>query len=37
MKIRPDLRDDFDEIIARDKHQLDFLRKFTPLHHGVPR
>src|SRR5919198_408887 len=28
--------DDFDEIVAWGKHHLDFLRKFSPFHHGVP-
>jgi DDE_Tnp_1-associated len=28
--------DDFDEIVARGKHHLDFLRKFAPYCHGIP-
>lgn len=28
--------DDFDEIVAWGEHNLAFLRRFSPLHHGVP-
>ena len=28
--------DDLDEIVARGKHHLDFLRKFAPYCHGIP-
>jgi predicted transposase YbfD/YdcC len=28
--------DDFDEIVAWGEHHLDFLRKFSPFHHGIP-
>jgi len=28
--------DDFDDIAAWGEHHLDFLRKFSPFHHGSP-
>jgi hypothetical protein len=28
--------DDFDDIVAWGKHHLDFLRRFSDFHHGVP-
>jgi predicted transposase YbfD/YdcC len=28
--------DDFDDIVAWGKHHLDFLRRFSPFHHGIP-
>jgi predicted transposase YbfD/YdcC len=28
--------DDFDDIIAWGEHHLDFLRRFSPFHHGLP-
>src|SRR5215469_2110909 len=28
--------DDFDEIVLRGEHHLDFLRRFSDFHHGVP-
>jgi hypothetical protein len=28
--------DDFDDIVARGEHHLDFLRRFSPFHHGIP-
>jgi len=29
--------DDFDDIVAWGKHHLDFLRRFSEFHHGIPR
>lgn len=28
--------DDFDDIVAWGKHHLDFLRRFSAYHHGIP-
>ena len=28
--------DDFDDIAAWGRHHLDFLRRFSPFHHGIP-
>jgi predicted transposase YbfD/YdcC len=28
--------DDFDDIVAWGRHHLDFLRRFSPFHHGIP-
>ena len=28
--------DDFDDIVAWGEHHLDFLRRFSPFHHGIP-
>jgi hypothetical protein len=28
--------DDFDEIAAWEEHNLDFLRRFSDYHHGIP-
>jgi len=28
--------DDFDEIVAWGTHHLEFLRRFSPFHHGIP-
>jgi DDE_Tnp_1-associated len=28
--------DDFDEIVAWGEHHLDFLRRFSEFHHGIP-
>jgi len=28
--------DDFDDIVAWGEHHLDFLRQFSPFHHGLP-
>jgi hypothetical protein len=28
--------DDLDEIVAWGRHHLDFLRRFSPCHHGIP-
>jgi predicted transposase YbfD/YdcC len=28
--------DDFDDIVAWGEHHLDFLRRFSPYHHGIP-
>jgi DDE family transposase len=28
--------DDFDDIVAWGKHHLDFLRRFSEFHHGIP-